>query len=203
MEFTGKIQYTLKNDYMFKAVLQKNEKVLKGLLASLLHISIIDFRLFGGETVFYSQNRFVDINTHRIYSDKIGLNVLSLKNIEYATREDRECGLCDWARIFAAKTWEELKMIAKNNDLLQEVGKTMEELSDNWSVRLQCEMREYDRKMHQREVEDAFKQGAKEEREKFQEEQEQTQKEIQMLKQKIAQLEAEKKSKISQKTTEK
>lgn len=100
-------------------------------------------------------------------------------------------------------------MIAKNNDLLQEVGKTMEELSDNWSVRLQCEMREYDRKMHQWEVRDAFKQGAEEEREKFQEERErfqeeqaQAQKEIQMLKQKIAQLEADKTSDLPRHTTE-
>ncbi len=36
---TGKIDYTLMNDYMFRAVLQENKKVLKGLIASLLHLS--------------------------------------------------------------------------------------------------------------------------------------------------------------------
>ena len=99
MHFTGKIRYTLKNDYMFKAVFQQNEDVLKGFLASLLnlpvshirnvhienpmilgkniygsarqviHIAIIDFQLFDGESQFYSQNRFMDKKTHRIYSD--------------------------------------------------------------------------------------------------------------------------------------
>lgn len=34
---TGKIRYTMRNDYMFKAVLQKNKKALTGLLAALLY----------------------------------------------------------------------------------------------------------------------------------------------------------------------
>jgi conserved hypothetical protein (putative transposase or invertase) len=36
---TGKIDYTLMNDYMFRAVLQENEKVLKGLVSSLLYLN--------------------------------------------------------------------------------------------------------------------------------------------------------------------
>ena len=38
LEATGLINYGMTNDYMFRAVLQKNEKVLKGLIASLLHL---------------------------------------------------------------------------------------------------------------------------------------------------------------------
>ena len=33
----GEIDYTLTNDYMFRAILQSNEKVLRGLISSLLH----------------------------------------------------------------------------------------------------------------------------------------------------------------------
>lgn len=161
MEFTGTITYTFKNDYMFKAVLQKNPNALKGLLASLLHIpineikdvhienpivlgetidnktvvldinvslnndqqinielqviyqpywrersltylcklfnqldvgenyenaiktihiGILDFELFSGEELFYSQNVFMDRNTQRIYSDKLAIHVLCLKH---------------------------------------------------------------------------------------------------------------------------
>ena len=36
---TGAILYNMTNDYMFRAVLQKNNKVLKGLICSLLHLS--------------------------------------------------------------------------------------------------------------------------------------------------------------------
>jgi len=35
---SGEIRYNMTNDYMFRAVLQKNKKVLKGLIGSLLHL---------------------------------------------------------------------------------------------------------------------------------------------------------------------
>lgn len=37
-EATGPIDYTLTNDYMFRAILQSNEKVLRGLIGALLHL---------------------------------------------------------------------------------------------------------------------------------------------------------------------
>lgn len=37
--FSGKIDYPLMNDYMFRSVMQSNERVLKGLLCSLLHLT--------------------------------------------------------------------------------------------------------------------------------------------------------------------
>lgn len=41
---TGKIDYTLTNDYMFRAVMQKNEKVLRGLICSLLRLDAKDIK---------------------------------------------------------------------------------------------------------------------------------------------------------------
>ena len=38
MGATGNIPYNMTNDYMFHYILQKNEKVLRGLIASLLHL---------------------------------------------------------------------------------------------------------------------------------------------------------------------
>ena len=38
MDATGVIQYNMTNDYMFRYILQKNTKVLKGLICSLLHL---------------------------------------------------------------------------------------------------------------------------------------------------------------------
>ncbi len=37
---TGKLEYTLTNDFLFKSLLQKNKKVLKALVASLMHLKI-------------------------------------------------------------------------------------------------------------------------------------------------------------------
>ena len=39
---TGAIPYNMTNDYMFRAVLQKNNKVLKGLICALLHLNEMD-----------------------------------------------------------------------------------------------------------------------------------------------------------------
>ena len=39
---TGKLEYTLTNDFLFKAILQKNKKVLKALVASLMHLKMED-----------------------------------------------------------------------------------------------------------------------------------------------------------------
>lgn len=41
---TGNILYNMTNDYMFRAVLQKNQKVLEGLICSLLHLSPSDIQ---------------------------------------------------------------------------------------------------------------------------------------------------------------
>ena len=39
MKATGKLRYRLTNDYLFHVVMQRNEKVLRGLIASLLGMS--------------------------------------------------------------------------------------------------------------------------------------------------------------------
>ena len=44
LDATGEIPYGMTNDYMFRAVLQKNEKVLRGLICSLLHLSDTDIQ---------------------------------------------------------------------------------------------------------------------------------------------------------------
>ena len=36
---TGTIDHNMTNDYMFRYILQKNEKVLRGLISSLLHLN--------------------------------------------------------------------------------------------------------------------------------------------------------------------
>ena len=55
---TGEIRYTLRNDYMFKAVLQKNKRALTGLLSALLSMpaeKIVDIKIMNpielGETI--------------------------------------------------------------------------------------------------------------------------------------------------------
>ena len=53
------------------------------------------------------------------------MNMLYLNHIEEATKEDEDNQLVYWAKAFMAKTWEELKLIAKHNEVFREVGEDM------------------------------------------------------------------------------
>ena len=91
----------------------------------------------------------MNVKNHRIFNDKFILSVLSLKEIEKATEEDKKWGLDTWAKFFAAKTWRDIKMIAKNNEILTSASKTLYEYNSDWLVREQCRARE-DFECHER-----------------------------------------------------
>ena len=95
--------------------LQKGDQYIN--VKPAIHVGILNFSPFEGEPIFYSQNVLMDMNKHRIYSDKFQVNVLELKQVELATEEDKKWNLDFWAKLFKAGTWEELKMIAKMNIL--------------------------------------------------------------------------------------
>lgn len=220
---TGRIDYTLTNNYMFHVILQENKLALKGLISSLLHlplediasveiknpikpgaaidmkefildlcitlnnhtelnlemqvnnfynwpdrslsylcrtfdglcrgqdyrltkpaihIGILDFTLFPDEPEFYATFKLLNIKSHKIFNDKFILSVLSLRQIEKATDEDKEWGLDTWAKFFAAKTWKDIKMIAKDNEILTSASKSLYEYNSDWLVREQCRARE-------------------------------------------------------------
>ena len=68
--------------------------------------------------------------------------MLDLTQINLATEEDRFYQLDRWAAFFKAATWEELKMLAKNNPDLQEAAATVCHLSQDEKIRQMCEARE-------------------------------------------------------------
>ncbi|MCI6065979.1 Rpn family recombination-promoting nuclease/putative transposase [bacterium] len=198
---TGSIDYPFTNDYMFRAILQKDKQVLKALIAALLHlkkesihdvaitnpielgaaisdkdfildirvnlnneqlidlemqmsneynwsersisyaarsfdqlnsgeeykevlpvhsIGFLNFTLFENQPEFFATYELRNKKTGHLYSSKFSIHVLDLTRIDLATAEDQNYEIDRWAKLFKAKTWEELRMIAKNNpDLLQ------------------------------------------------------------------------------------
>ena len=237
LKATGKIEYGLTNDYMFRVLFQKNKKALTGLVCSLLHlnpeeitsieitnpveigssfsdkefrldirlilnshqqidlemqvndyhdwpersigylcrmydslehgeeyinakpaihIGILDYTPFPEHPLFYSKNQIMDVNTHRIYSDKFSLYVLDLSQIDLATKEDCFWQIEEWAKLFKATTWEEIKMIADKNEYLTETSNTLCDLYADRNVRERCLDRiEYNLRMKR--YEDAIK----------------------------------------------
>ena len=107
-----------------------------------IHIGILNFSPFEEQPIFYSRNLLMDVIHHRIYSSKFAVNVLDLSHIELATQEDKSWGLDFWARLFKAKTWEEMKMIAKDNEYFTEASNTLCDLYADFNVRERCRDRE-------------------------------------------------------------
>ena len=116
---------------------QKYEEILPA-----IHIGFLDFNLFPGDTEFYSTYRMLNVRTHALYSDKFTLSVVQLNKTEYATEEDKAYGIDYWAKIFKAKTWEELKMLAENNEYMEETVEALYVANADEIVRQQCRARE-------------------------------------------------------------
>ena len=107
-----------------------------------IQISILDFTLFPDNPEFYATYMFMNRKNHKIYTDKVRLSVLDLKQIEMATDEDISYQIHYWAKLFKAATWEEIKMLVKENEALEQAAETAYVLSADEQIRLQCEARE-------------------------------------------------------------
>lgn len=220
---TGKMPYSLTNDYLFRALLQRNNRVLKHLICALLHlrpeevstvtienpivlgdaldsktfvldvrvlldnhallnlemqvvnymnwperslsylcrnfdqlqsgqdyhealpvihIGFLDFTLFPEHPEFYATYKLLNVKNHHIFTDKFVLSVVDLKQIEMATEEDRRWRIDYWANLFKATTWEEVKMLAEQNPIMEDAVVTMYEMSAEDAIREQCWARE-------------------------------------------------------------
>jgi multidrug resistance efflux pump len=84
----------------------------------------------------------MNIRNHKIYSSKFRLNVLDLTRTDLATYEDKKYHIDYWASLFKATTWEEINMLAQEDNMIEEASNTMYQLSQERMVRLQCEARE-------------------------------------------------------------
>lgn len=142
------------------------------------HIGFLNFTPFPDSLEFNATYKFSNIKNHRVYSDKIILNVIDLTHIELATEEDKYYQIDYWARLFTATTWEELKMIADKNEYLETASQTMYELSADELVQRQCRARR-----------DYYKQINTHNR--TLQELEEAHKEIEQLQKRIAELEAQ------------
>lgn len=107
-----------------------------------IHISLLDFDLFQKSDEFYATYYMLNEKTYQKYSDKFRLSVLNLRKADNATRDDQLHGLDRWARLFKAKTWEELHMLSKTDPAFEEAVATMYRLSKDKQIQMQCEARE-------------------------------------------------------------
>ena len=217
----GPVKIQMTNDYLFKALLQKNKRVLKALICSLLHydphkirdlrivnpiilgeavgnkdiildvnvtfnngahldlemqvidegnwverslyytcrnftslikgsmyenakasiqIGLLNYTLFEDHPSFYNTFDLRDKDGN-VYTDKFSIGVVDLTNINLATDEDKRYNIDKWAMLFKAKTWEEIKMLAKQDSSIKDAATTINELSEDERIQQQCEAR--------------------------------------------------------------
>ena len=84
----------------------------------------------------------LNVKNHHLFSDKFILNVLDLTKIELATDEDRLCEIDHWARLFKAKTWEDLRMIAEKDQFMCAAAQEMYYRNSDEIIQEQCRARE-------------------------------------------------------------
>ena len=65
--------------------------------------------------------------------------VIELKHIELATEADKQYGIDTWARLFKAKTWEEIKMITKDNPSMNSTAENTELKDENAELKAEVE----------------------------------------------------------------
>ena len=107
-----------------------------------IQIGLLNYTLFPEFPEFYAAYEFRNTKNHHLYSDKLRLCVLDLSRIDLATNEDKLHGIDYWASLFKSTTWEEIKMLAKDNDSISDAASAVYRLSQEEMVRLQCEARE-------------------------------------------------------------
>ena len=120
--------------------IQKGEKYLTVLGAH--QISILNYDLFDDEPEFYSTYHLRNDKSGRQYIGNFSLSVLNLRRIELATEEDRKWSLDKWAALFKATTWEDLRMIAAQDEEMTIASQTLYNKNQDEVARLWAQAHE-------------------------------------------------------------
>lgn len=110
-----------------------------GLLKPTYHIGIIDFPLYEGDNELYSEYRIMNVRNHRIYTEKFGIKVLNLRNINHPKNTNER--VLHWAKIFKAKTLKELEDLAGEQEVFKHMVLELKKLTEDEKIKQQMEAR--------------------------------------------------------------
>ena len=77
----------------------------------------------------------MNIKNHEIYSSKFVLYVLDLTMIEDSSLRKEYGELYDWAALFKATDWRDLKMLAAKNPYIEDTIFTLHEMTEDEKIR--------------------------------------------------------------------
>jgi predicted transposase/invertase (TIGR01784 family) len=105
-------------------------------------IGFLDFTLFEDHPEFFAKYQLKNAKDGFLYTDKFNLYVIELNHTNLATAEDISYGIDTWARLFKATTWEEIKMITKDNPSMNSAAESIYMSNSDENIRELCRRRE-------------------------------------------------------------
>ena len=124
---------------MYTEDIQKGDDFSK--MEACIHISILGFK-HPDRNRLYSVIRLLDQATGKVYSDKMSLRVLYLKQLEHATQEEQKTAVYQWARLISARDWKVLMEMAEKNEYMKETVDEMEKINSDKALRYEYLRRE-------------------------------------------------------------
>ncbi len=106
------------------------------------HIGFLDYTLFEDHPDFFSTYQMRNSKDNYLYTDKFNLYVIELNHTDLATDEDKAYRVDTWAKLFKAKTWEEIKMITKDNPSMNSTAESIFLSNSDFEIRERCRARE-------------------------------------------------------------
>ena len=128
-------------------------------------VTFCDYTLFAEHPAFCSTYMLTSTNDpHYIYSDKISLININMTRIDLATENDIRFGLVNWAKLFMAETWEELKMLAEKDKTIERAVSSAWQMTEEEIIRERMRNREEGEQLWrsmEKQLEEYKKQSAK------------------------------------------
>lgn len=109
---------------------------------SAIHIGFLDYTLFPDNPEFYASYKLINVKNYQKYSDNITLNVVDLSRIDLATEEDKIYHIDGWAKFLKATTWEEVRILAAEDEDMREAAKSLFVYNTEEQIRKMCLDRE-------------------------------------------------------------
>lgn len=107
-----------------------------------LHIGILTESPFKDASSFYSEYLMMNPKNNHIFSRNFSIRMLDLSQTDNVSEDVRSSDLYQWACLFKASRWEEIRMLAEKSDYLAEAASHLLKLSEEEKIQLQCEGRE-------------------------------------------------------------
>ena len=85
---------------------------------------------------------FASVFNNYLYTNNLNLYVIELNHTDMATPEDKDSHVDIWAKLFKATTWEEIKMITKNNPSMNSTAESIFMSNADINILEQCRARE-------------------------------------------------------------